>query len=75
MCYEVEKTRGVDHFITHINWAKEGGVLEECHSVIGIRVHDGRARKIENNEPRCSWLNMRKNKKLPQNGTMLSMMT
>src|ERR1700722_20199010 len=36
---------------SHINWAEEGGVLEERNSMIGMRVHDGRARKIENNEP------------------------
>ena len=43
---------------SHVNWVEEGGVLEEHYSVIGMRVHDGRARKIENNEPGCSWLNM-----------------
>ena len=57
---------------SHINWMEEGGVLEEHYSVIGMRVHDGRARKIENNEPGRSWLNMQRNKKLPQNGRTLS---
>ena len=50
---------------SHINWAEEGGVLEKHNSMIGMRVHDGRARKIENNKPGCSWLNMQRNKKLP----------
>jgi len=49
----------------HVNWVEEGRVLEERYHVIGMRVHDGRARKIENNEPGRSWLNMRRNKKLP----------
>jgi len=49
----------------HINWVEEGGVFEEPYGVIGMRVHDGRARKIENNKPGCSWLNMQRNKKLP----------
>ena len=36
---------------SYVNWVEEGRVLEECNGMIGMRVHDGRARKIENNEP------------------------
>ena len=43
---------------SYINWVEEGGVLEERNGMIGMRVHDGRARKIENNKPGHSWLNM-----------------
>jgi len=56
---------------SYINWVEEGGVLEERNGMIGMRVYNRRARKIENNEPEYSWLNMCKNKKLPQNGRTL----
>ena len=36
---------------SHVNWMEKGGVLEERYGMIGMRVYDGRARKIENNEP------------------------
>ena len=44
----------------YVNWADEGGVLEECHSVVGMRVHDGGIQKIENNDTGRTCINMRK---------------
>ena len=50
---------------SHINQAEKGGILEERHSMVRMRVYDGGIEKIKNNKPGRSWLNMHKNKKLP----------
>jgi hypothetical protein len=43
---------------SYVNWAEEGRVLEEHHSVVGMRVHGGGTRKIENNNKGWTCINM-----------------
>jgi hypothetical protein len=45
---------------SYVNWAEEGRVLEERHSVVGMRVHGGGTQKIENNDTGWTCINMRR---------------
>jgi hypothetical protein len=44
----------------YVNRTEESRVLEESHGVVGVRVHGGGIRKIENNYTGRTCINMRR---------------